>query len=389
MRIPSKLKHLLHTKQLWWRYYLKHKDQIRPVVVDNIIKILSCGLRTLGYATFACHNPHCNHTKIVCFSCKSRFCNTCGYKATQQWIAQQNSVLPQTEWQHITFTLPRELCLILQDNRHLLGDLSRLAAQVILKVAKKKGVTPGIFTALHTFGRDLKWNVHVHLSTTRGGLCADQSTWQSLYFAKHSLMPMWRYEIINLLRNAYETLTLPPTLSTYSWLDQHYQKPWIVHLAKASKNHQKNVNYLGRYIKRPPLALSRLAHYDGHCVIFNYLDHNTKTHRRFECTAEDFMTRLTQHIPEKGFRLIRYYGFLANRVRGKLLPKVYRLLDQPEKNAQPLHWPELLKASFGVDPLVCILCQSRLVLVKRTVGKTINALRRYHYHLALMKPIPA
>ncbi|RDH41266.1 hypothetical protein B9G39_29620 [Zooshikella ganghwensis] len=64
-----------------------------------------------------------------------------------------------------------------------------------------------------------------------------------------------------------------------------------------------------------------MAHYDGHCVIFYYLDHNTKTHRRFECTAEDFMTRLTQHIPEKGFRLIRYYGFLANRVRGKLLQK--------------------------------------------------------------------
>nr|WP_255562010.1 transposase [Zooshikella harenae] len=331
----------MHTKQLWWRYYLKHKDQIRPVVVDNIIKILSCGLRTLGYATFACSNPHCSHTKIVCFSCKSRFCNTCGYKATQQWIAQQNNVLPQTEWQHITFTLPRELCLILHDNRHLLGDLSRLAAQVILKVAKKEGVTPGIFTALHTFGRDLKWNVHVHLSTTRGGLSMDQTTWQSVYFAKDI------------------------------------------------KHHKKNVNYLGRYIKRPPLALSRLEHYDGHRVIFNYLDHNTKTHRRFECAAEDFMTRLTQHMPEKGFRLIRYYGFLANRVRGKLLPKVYNLLDQPEKNAQPLHWPELLKASFGIDPLVCILCQSRLVLIKRTVGKSLQALRCYHYHLALMKPIPA
>ncbi|RDH41947.1 hypothetical protein B9G39_25800, partial [Zooshikella ganghwensis] len=67
------------------------------------------------------------------------------------------------------------------------------------------------------------WNVHVHLSTTRGGLCADQTTWQSLYFAKHSLMPMWRYEIINLLRNAYETLTLPPTLSTYTL----WNRGWI------------------------------------------------------------------------------------------------------------------------------------------------------------------
>ncbi|MFK0569557.1 transposase [Endozoicomonas sp.] len=37
-------------------------------------------------------------------------------------------------------------------------------------MAGKKGIRSGIFTALHTFGRDLKWNTHVHLSVTTGGL---------------------------------------------------------------------------------------------------------------------------------------------------------------------------------------------------------------------------
>lgn len=291
--------------------------------------------------------------------------------------------------------MPGELWVLFHDNRHLLGDLSRLASKTILKQAKKMGVIPGIFTALHTFGRDLKWNVHVHLSVTRGGLTQDNTAWKSVYFYKDAIMPMWRYEIINLLRQSYDSLTLPNHLKTMCetpydwsrWLDQHYQKEWVVHFAKATKNHKKNVKYLARYIKRPPLAQSRLEHYDGNRVIFNYLDHKAKTHRRFDCEAEEFITRLTQHIPEKGFRLIRYYGFLANRVRGNLLPKVYNLLGQPEKNAQPLRWPQLLKASFGKDPLECILCQSTLILKERTVGKSLKELHRYHYHLALMKPI--
>ncbi len=33
--------------------------------------------------------------------------------------------------------------------------------------------------------------------------------------------------------------------------------------------------------------------------------------------------------------MIRYYGFLANRVRGKLLPLVYQLLGQKIQAEQP------------------------------------------------------
>ena len=66
--------------------------------------------------------------------------------------------------------MPAELWELFRYNRSLLGSLSGLAATIILKVAGKKGIRPGIFTALHTFGRDLKWNVHVHLSVTVGGL---------------------------------------------------------------------------------------------------------------------------------------------------------------------------------------------------------------------------
>lgn len=383
--------------------------------------MLSCGLTVRGYTLFACSGTECTHSKKVAFSCKSRFCPTCGKKATDQWITTQQSVLPHTSWQHITFTMPAELWALFDLNRALLGQLSPLAAKTIQKVAHKKKCLPGIFTALHTFGRDLKWHVHIHLSVTLGGLTEDSQAWKPLYFPKRLVMPMWRYEITHLLRQSYQRgeLRLPPdlqerypTLSDFNaWLDSHYQKPWNVHFTKPTKNPKHNVNYLGRYLKRPPLAQSRLQHaprlhprsscpagkptlgsrlrYDGQTVIFEYLNHATGDHQTATYDAEAFIERFVQHIPDKGFRLIRYYGFLAHRVRSKLLPKVYALIEQPPPQPTAIRWPLLLQQTFGLDPLQCILCGSPLRPIKRVLGLSTQQLHAYHQPLALMKPIVA
>ena len=85
---------------------------------------------------------------------------------------------------------------------------------MILKVGKKQGVVVGVFTVLHTFGRSLIWNIHIHLSVTRGGITPDGKRWKPLYFSGASLMPQWRYAIINLFPKAWdqEQLTLPDDL---------------------------------------------------------------------------------------------------------------------------------------------------------------------------------
>ena len=63
--------------------------------------------------------------------------------------------------------MPSELWDLFWLNRDLLNQITKLAADCIMTLASKLNVVPAIFTALHTFGRDLKRNVHVHLSTTR------------------------------------------------------------------------------------------------------------------------------------------------------------------------------------------------------------------------------
>jgi hypothetical protein len=123
-------------------------------------------------------------------------------------------------------------------------------------------------------------------------------------------------------------------------------------------------------------------------VTFKHLDHTSKTYRQFKLTAEQFIGRLIQHIPDTDFRMIRYYGFLAQRVRGTLLPKVYTLLGQiPETNKYPSH-AELIQKNFGFDPLTCILCGQKLFLSRTQFGmyKT-SQLLQFHQELALFKKI--
>ena len=92
-------------------------------------------------------------------------------KATERWIQKQQHVFPECEYQHITFTLPNTLWPIFRHNRWLLNKLFKCAANILLGWAKEKGIDIGIFCALHTYGRKLNWNTHLHLSVTRGGIC--------------------------------------------------------------------------------------------------------------------------------------------------------------------------------------------------------------------------
>ncbi len=45
------------------------------------------------------------------------------------------------------------------------------------------------------------------------------------------------------------------------------------------------------------------------------------------------MARLKQHIPEKHFRMVRYFGFLPNRVCGEKRLQVYSTLGMEKPTA--------------------------------------------------------
>lgn len=385
------IKQILLENENWWNFYQKHQLIIRPGIIRAIVKLLSCKNIVRGYHTYCCSNSDCPHIKRIVHTCKSKACSSCGKKLTEQWIARQQQALPKTPWQHITFTMPGALWALFWLNRFLLNLLSKIAANIIKKIAKLKKALPAIFIALHTFGHDLKKNVHLHVSTTTGGLSDDHSRWIPLFFHHKTLMTQWRYQIISLFRKLLNRgeLNLPKGQTPNDFrqlLSKLYKQHWQVNCGKVNQDCQHALNYLARYVKRPPLAENKLKHYDGHHVVFSYLDRKTKQVKRQKFDVNTFIAKFIQHIPDPGFRMIRYYGLLANRLRGVLLPIVYQLLNQLPKVGKPDSFDQLMFKNFGVNPLKCIICGADLMLSGVCFGKTsITQLLSYHRQLALLK----
>ena len=367
----------------WWRVFFQYKALIRPSIIINVLKLLICRTAILGFHLFSC--PSCDHTKKIPHTCKSRFCPSCGKRATDDWIKNSFNTLPHTIWQHITFTLPDELWPFFWYNRHLMNSVPPIAAHIVKKLAKKRGFLPGIFLAVHTFGRDLKRNFHLHLSTTVGGLSPDNNSWiKGAYFYHQSIKNMWRYEIIAFFRREFQkgNLVMPRNLrhiksyETFcSWTSKFYNVTWVVHLNKQSNKMKYTIEYLGKYLKRPPIGETRITHYDGHIVSFQYLDHYTNTTETFTLPVLDFISRLIVHIPDLYFRNIRYYGFLSNRLRGKLLPIVYQLLQMNNDSVKVYTpWRYMIQNTFKYDPLKCPHCNKLMILtvVNIPLGNPIN-----------------
>ncbi|MCG9528874.1 transposase [Providencia rettgeri] len=74
--------------------------------------------------------------------------------------------------------------------------------------------------------------------------------------------------------------------------------------------------------------------------------------------------RYVSHITARHFKMIRYYGFLANSKRKYLLPKVYDALDMVSPSVrEKTGFVALTKGFLNIDPYQCILCGSRLRLM--------------------------
>lgn len=360
-----------------WQHMVETDVNLRDVEISEVTKMLACGKPALGCKELHCENDDCIHFKHLWFTCSSRACSRCGKKSTDSWIVQQVERLPHCPWMHMTFTMPDVFWPLFLHNRALLDKLCQLAVDNLLYAAKQQGLEIGIFCALHTFGRRLTWHPHVHVSVTLGGMNV-YGDWKDLAYCHEKVEKRWRHELCDFLLSEYPSLNIENSESHCRDFDEfrrfvntQRQRFWHVHFARKTQHPKSTINYLGRYLKRPPISGAKLAHYRGEATLsFRYLDHHTGRYETEQVTQLELIKRLIQHIPEKGFRMIRYFGFLANRVVGDKLPKVRSALGMepsPEPTL-PLRYGQMIKSFLKVDPFECILCGHRLRATRYDLG---------------------
>jgi hypothetical protein len=79
---------------------------------------------------------------------------------------------------------------------------------------------------------------------------------------------------------------------------------FYVYAPKQKGNVKAQIGYIGRYIRRPAIALSRIEEYDGQYVTFRYHDKKDGQEKREKLIVEEFMARLIVHIPDKCSNII-------------------------------------------------------------------------------------
>jgi hypothetical protein len=96
---------------------------------------------------------------------------------------------------------------------------------------------------------------------------------------------------------------------------------------------------------------------------------SAKTHRNFELfEPTDFIAAITQHIPDKGVQMVRYYGWYSNKSRGMRAKKNQSggvlLMDSDAPHRIPSKkWRELIKKVWEVDPLECPHCGGEMKII--------------------------
>ena len=275
---------------------------------------------------------------------------------------------------HCVFTIPEELRHFFLEDRNLLNLLFQSVQEVVLrmfsKINKSENFTPGFICVLHTFGRDLKWNPHIHTLISEGA-SGNITPWRSI-----------KYFNFTFLRRAFQKVLLEKLAahldSSFKKLKNSLYKKYpdgFYVRAKPNLNSPKFViKYISRYLGRPVIATSRIDDYDGRFVIFHYTRH--EDHKTiYECVpALRFIKRLIIHIPEKHFKMLRYYGLYAKHHKQE--SKLHKCISSEKRRylCKFYNWQNMILLTFGYDPLKCPKC-----------GKSMFAFEVYYKKTALFE----
>jgi plasmid rolling circle replication initiator protein Rep len=350
----------------WDEFLREHKDKIpeemQSSVIDAVSKMLICGTKEMGYAMYLCTNCSQHPEKFVFFTCKSRFCTSCGKIYVDNWVKKMTQEILDKPHRHLVFTIPEQLRAKIYRDRSLLKVLSDNAAKVVME--NTQDLTAGIITVVHTFGRDLSFNPHVHVLVTEGGL-DDNAKWLGIYFLPYpKLRKQWQYYLLTELKKR-----LPKTKDISRLIDTlfvDYPKGFYVNAESKMDDAQKAAKYVGRYIARPSIAESRIQSYDGETVIFTYEDHETGETKSEILPVLQFIGRLVMHIPKKGYQMVKRYGLYARHIK----PAFKKALELVRKAKQLLFsfftnrdtWRQRIINRFQKDPLLCPICGAEMEL---------------------------
>ena len=209
-------------------------------------------------------------------------------------------------------------------------------------------------------GEILPGTLHIHCLITEGGF-SDDGFWRVV---KHFNYTLLRKSFQTVLFNELEHHIVPSFKKTKALIYPKDKNGFYIYAKPNLCDTDTVVKYISRYLGRPVIALKRIDSYDGENVTFHYNRHEDNAFVQKTLSALDFIRLLIQHIPEKNFKMTRYYGLYArHRKKDKSL---YRAVPRSKHQIMLsfTKWRNNILLSFGYAPLNCPQCNHKMELME-------------------------
>jgi hypothetical protein len=310
--VPLTIRDIFRHNNNWGVYRFFHRNELRDVEVKEVEKMLVCNDDNTSYFIYYC--PDCSEYRTIGFGCRSRVCSNCGKYYTDKWAENISNAMFNVPHRHIVLGVPPPIWNLLLNRRDLwkvMMDSAIAGLDQVLSHKNHKDIQVGAIIVLHPFSKDLSFKAHLHLLITEGGFHKGQWV-HDYYFPAEAMRKTWQYNILTNLKQ-----NLPKTKENADLIDglfKKYKNGFYVYLPEKGRLRGKRdiAKYIGRYIRHPAIANSRISGYDGKIVSYWYVDNQDVRH---DCKMPvmEFIKAIIQHIPEPQFKMIRYYGAYSRK----------------------------------------------------------------------------
>lgn len=370
-------------RRYWSDFKIKYASQLtRTSIIDNVERMIKCGSFDSGYLYFECPNPVCNNFHMQPFTCKSRFCPSCGKKYNDARVKEICKKCLNVPHRHITFTISEKLRKYFLLDRTLIDCLFEAVEDTFNYMANRKAPNKkyklGFISTLHTFGRDLKFNPHLHVLIAECVIDKDNNVKKWDYFNYEQMRKSFQKTLLDKMKARINTKEFKKVIDEiYKVSKNGFYVHGPKHDNEKIKSKKDIVKYVVRYAGHPAISESRIISIDyvNNAVTYYYDPHEDSDGHTIEKKGRQFITepidefikKLIIHIPENGKHNIRYYGFYANKSSKKAIIRSIKWPMYSSKAikamASELSWRDKLLKTFNYDILMCDRCGTTLVLV--------------------------
>lgn len=354
----------------WSEYYSKYHvtiDSKRSNANEEVKKVIKCANHELGATVYVC--PNCDEVFYCHHTCKGKLCSSCGIKT--QKIRTENILRKciNCTHRHITFTIPDSLCPWFFDDLTTTNILFEAVSDTIYSIVngrinKKKKTrkqdmkyAPGYMAFLHTFGRPLNFNTHIHVIIAEYIIDKSKRLKKFKYFNYNALSKRFMYFLLNRMEKYFgKKFTKVKNEMYLKYKNGFYVNNKLEDDGYQFSSIEKLIKYLVRYCSRPAMAESRILNYDGKNVSYFYLDHKENIRHEETVSAFEFITKILRHLLPTNFKSIRSYGFYNKP--SKLPLDIHNLISKAKLKIRNelLKWSLLISKSFNRIPIMCPKC---------------------------------